>query len=145
MSTRDTNTGRRAVGKVDYRAVELLRGGTDIVAYYWSKGARSKNFTLPLNASEYKSDSKSVIGVLASNAEKLSDACCKRSAITPFTWRYWNQRRSCEGMRYVSKRHLAKNFFGRDFVNKTDEDLEATKAEFLADCDEVRLPITFRK
>lgn len=139
------DNGHRAVGKIDYRGVVLLMQGSEIDTYYWSKEAKSKSFTLPLNIAEHHSDAKNVIGVLMTNAENITNTCCERSAITPFSWNYWRQCLSCENAKYTREDRVSQNFFGPDYRRKTEEDVEEKKKEFLANCDEVRLPAKFKQ
>lgn len=144
MSTRVKNNRRRAVGKVDYRAVELLMHGSDIVVHYWSEDAKSKSFTLPLNIAKHQSDSKGVIGALVSNATTLTESCCDRSNVTPFSWNYWSQRNTCEGAMYTREDRVGQFLFGPEYLRRTEEEIETKRQDFLAKCAEVRLPAEFK-
>jgi hypothetical protein len=82
---------------------------------------------------------------LATNAKNITTTCCQSSAIKPFSQRYWSQRLSCENISTIREDRLSINFFGPNYVSRTEAEVETKKKEFLAQCEEVRLPITFRK
>ncbi len=143
MSTQAVPGGYRAVGKIGFRGVELLRGGSELSVSFWTTKPKTSRFRFGLNSPENAKESKPVIDELITRSKALDENCCVRSKIPPFTWEYWHNRDICEGLDIYTEKTADELYWFADH-SRSQKEKERYKKEQTERCGEVRLPIVYK-